>query len=449
MPRALREIGRWIVPLFLMVAAGVVPVSSWQGGKKYATISNQQALEMLNTIEADIKEHYYDAKMRGLDLDERFDKAREEINHAKSQDEAFLDIAGALAVLQDSHTRFIPPARPYGVDYRWVAQAIGNSDCFVTAVRPDSDAAQKGVRPGDQILSINGVALARQNISYVEYGYGIFPQAGLHLALRSPEGASRTIVAMSKVIPGQEIVRHSDVMTWLRQQHEQKDRSRYFRVGTDTLAWKLPDFLIDPGEVDGLLNRAHSFQNLVLDLRGNPGGLRTAMEKFIGGVFQKDIKMGDMREQKQSQVETAKSRGSKAFTGKLIVLIDSRSGSAAEIFARVVQLEKRGTVLGDRSAGAVGEAKDYIHAVKLDATNVTQYRARITVADLVMSDGKSLEHVGVTPDELILPTPTDLAAGRDPALARAIELTGNKITDEDAGRIFPFEWPKERMPEID
>ena len=99
---------------------------------------------------------------------------------------------------------------------------------------------------------------------------------------------------MAKVIPGQEIVRHSDVMTWLRQQHAQKDRSRYFRVGTDTLAWKLPDFVIDPGEVDGLLNRAHSFQNLVLDLRGNPGGLRAAMDKFIGGFFQKDIKVGEI-----------------------------------------------------------------------------------------------------------------------------------------------------------
>ena len=450
MSRSLRKIGRWIVLLFLMVGvAGVLPVSSWQGSKRYETISDQQALEMLNTIEADIKEHYFDVKMRGLDLDKRFDKAREEINHAKSQDEAFLDIAGAIAALQDSHTRFISPARPYGVDYGWVMQAIGDSDCFIVAVRSDSDAKQKGVKPGDQIVSINGVTLARQSISYVEYGYGIFPQAGLRLALRSPDGASRTIVAMAKVIPGQEVIRHSDVMDWLRHQPKQGDRSRYFRAGTDTLAWKLPDFLIDPGEVDGLLNRAHSYQNLILDLRGNPGGLRAAMEKFVGGIFQKDIKVGEMREQKQSQSETAKSRGSRAFSGKLIVLIDSRSGSAAEIFARVVQLEKRGVVLGDRSAGAVGEAKDYVHAVKLDATNVAQYRIRITVADLIMSDSKSLENVGVIPDERILPTPADLAAGRDPVLARALELTGNKITDEEAGKIFPFEWPKEQMPEID
>ncbi len=450
MARSLRQNRRRIVLVILAVAfSGVARVRSWQGSKKYETISNQQAVEMLNTIEADIKEHYYDAAMRGLDLDKRFDQAREQINHAKSQDEAFLDIAGAVAALRESHTRFIPPVRPYGVDYGWMIKAIGDSNCYVTAVRPESDAANKGLKPGDQIVSINGVALTRQNLGYVEYGYSIAPQSGFHLALRSPEGGDRTIVVMAKVIPGQEIIRHSDVMEWLRHPHEQKDRSRYFRVGASTLAWKLPDFLIDPGEVDGLVNRAHSYQNLILDLRGNPGGLRAAMDKFIGGFFQQDIKVGEVKERKQSQTEIAKSRGRKAFSGKLIVLIDSKSGSAGEIFTRVIQLEKRGTVLGDRSAGRVGEAHDYIHAVHLDATNVAQYQVQVTVADLIMSDGKSLENVGVTPDERILPTPADLATGRDPVLARALELAGSKMTAEEAGKIFPFEWPRERMPEID
>jgi carboxyl-terminal processing protease len=438
------------VLLVLTVAfVGVAPVHSWQGNKRFKTISNQQAREMLNTIEADIKEHYYDAATHGVDLDKSFEKAREEINHAKSQDEAFLDIAGAVAALQDSHTLFIPPVRPYGVDYGWVMQAIGDSNCYVTAVRPESDAAKKGLKPGDQIVSINGVTLTRQDINYVEYGYRVFPQSGLRLAVRSPEGSARTIVAMAKVIPGQEIVRHSDVMEWLKHPHEEKDRSRYFRVGTRTLVWKLPDFVIDPKEINGLVNKVHSYQNLVLDFRGNPGGLRGAMDKFIGEFFQKDIKVGEVKGRKQSTTEIARSRGSKAFTGKLIVLIDSRSGSAAEIFARVVQLEKRGFVLGDRSAGAVGEAHDYIHAVALDATTVAQYRARVTVADLIVNDGTSLENIGVTPDERVLPTPADLAAGRDPVLARALELTGSEMTTEEAGKIFPFEWPKELMPEID
>jgi C-terminal processing protease CtpA/Prc len=64
------------------------------------------------------------------------------------------------------------------------------------------------------------------------------------------------------------------------------------------------------------------------------------------------------------------------------------------------------------------------------------------VADIIMTDGKSLEHAGVVPDTVMLPTPEDLAAGRDPVLAHAIGLFGVQITPEKAGELFPVEWKK-------
>ncbi len=104
------------------------------------------------------------------------------------------------------------------------------------------------------------------------------------------------------------------------------------------------------------------------------------------------------------------------------------------MFARIVQIEKRGTVIGDRTAGAVMTAQFFPHAVGLGA--VAFYATSITVAYIRMSDGRSLEKVGVLPDEVVLPTPADLAAHRDPLLARALEVAGNPTTAEKAAALF-------------
>jgi carboxyl-terminal processing protease len=435
--------------LAALALAALLPTAARPAeNKKYKTISNDQAAEMLAAAEADVREHYYDPNIRGLDVQKRFAKAKEKIQSAKSQDEALLDIAGAMAALQDPHTRFIPPVRPYGVDYGWIHEAIANACCFVAAIRPDSDAAHKGLKPGDQIVAINGITLTRQDIDYVDYSYSVFPQSGLHLLVRSPQGIERQLVAMAKVNPGQAVVRGIDVREWLRSYHGEKSRSRYYAAPNHTLVWRLPDFLIDPADVDGLFNRTHSYDTLILDLRGNPGGIEQAMLKCVGNLFDHDVQIGFWKGRKDTTPITAKARGKKAFLGKLILLIDSRSASASEMLARVIQLEKRGTVLGDRSAGAVAEARDFVHAIKLDATNVSQYTVRVSVRQVTMNDGKTLENEGVTPDDTVIPTADDLAAGRDPVLARAIGLAGTNITREEAGKVIPFEWPPERMPEI-
>lgn len=338
---------RWVVLAGLAVAGASI---AWVGispadDTKYATITNSQAREMLDKVEADIKANYFDPKMHGMDLDKRFGEARQKISAAKSQDEALLSIAAAVAALDDSHTRFTPPVRPYGVEYGWDTLTIGDSACYVTAVRADSDAAAKGLKPGDQIVSINGIRVQRDDLRNIEYSYFVFPQSGFHLDVRSPDGVDRTFVAMAKVIPGQVMITHADVMTWARTHRYtgDDDRSRSRSEQASSFR-KLPDFLVDPANVDGLLSKTRNYGTVVFDLRGNPGGLIGAEEKFLGGVFDHDVKIGDRKSREGLKPVIAKTRGKKAFDGKLIVLIDSKSASASELFARVVQLEKRGTV---------------------------------------------------------------------------------------------------------
>lgn len=124
----------------------------------------------------------------------------------------------------------------------------------------------------------------------------------------------------------------------------------------------------------------------------------------------------------------------------MIVLIDSQSGSAAELLARIVQLEKRGTIIGDRSAGAVMRSKSYGHDLGVDT--VILFGVSITDADIVMTDGKSLERAGVVPDETRLATAADLAARRDAVLSYAASLAGVTLPADKAGALFPLEWRK-------
>ena len=143
-------------------------------------------------------------------------------------------------------------------------------------------------------------------------------------------------------------------------------------------------------------------------------------------------------DRKELKPQLAKTRGGNTFSGKIIVLVDSDSASAEELFARVMQLENRGQVIGDRTSGSVMEARGQSRS--LGADTKVFYSFSVTDADLIMKDGKSLEHNGVIPDEVALPSAQDLAEGRDPVLARAAELAGIKIDPVAAGKLFPFEW---------
>jgi C-terminal processing protease CtpA/Prc len=158
---------------------------------------------------------------------------------------------------------------------------------------------------------------------------------------------------------------------------------------------------------------------------------------MVGGFFDHDVKIADRVQRKESKPQIAKPIHH-VFDGKLIVLVDSESASASELFARVMQIEKRGVVLGDHSSGSVMEATHYQYQLGTDT--VVFYGASITDVDLIMTDGTSLEHVGVEPDKLLIPSAGAIAAGRDPVLAYAAGQLGVKIDPVDAGKLFPYEW---------
>jgi C-terminal processing protease CtpA/Prc len=416
-----------------------------QGQQPVSSADLDRGRVMLRTIKEDLKNNYYDPAYHGMDLDARFKTADQKIKEATSLGQIFGIIAQTLIELKDSHTFFIPPGRTYTVEYGWQMQIVGEK-CLVVAVKPGSDAEAKGLQVGDQIYSIDGVGPVRENFWIVQYTYRILrPKAGVSLIVIKPDGKAYKMDVSAKVQQRKlvmDLTTIADVASLIResQNEDRLHRHRYIEMEGDVFIWKMPQFDMPRTQVDSFVEKFRKSKGLVLDLRGNQGGYEETLLRLISNVFDHDVKLGDLKTRKGEKPMTAKTRGKEIFTGKLVVLIDSESGSASELFARVVQLEKRGTVIGDRSAGAVMRSKSYDHQLGVEV--IVPYSVSITDADIVMTDGKSLEHVGVIPDEARLPTPADLAAKRDPVLAYALSLLGSKTSAEAAGLMFPIEWKK-------
>jgi carboxyl-terminal processing protease len=153
------------------------------------------------------------------------------------------------------------------------------------------------------------------------------------------------------------------------------------------------------------------------------------VEKLIGGLFGPDTKIGTAQTRTTRDELVAKGTGSHAFTGRVFVLVDASSASCSELFARIMQLDDRGTVVGDTSMGAVMGARSWVRQVY---GRPSYYAVEITVSDLTMSDGQRLENIGVTPDFVVLPSAEDLRAGRDPALAKALAFAHTPLYEATA-----------------
>ena len=410
-------------------------------GQSITSLDRDRARGMLNVIKGEIKRSYYDPNFHGIDVEARFKAADEKIKSVESLSQAYGVIAQVLTEFEDSHLYFVPPPRPARVEYGWQMQMIG-AEGYVIAVQPGSDAEAKGLKPGDRLLKVDGFAPTRKNMWKMIYRYRLLrPQPGIQVEVQTGDEKPRELALKAKVIQLKRSLDYNDFQSLIvsAENSEHLNRHRGVEMG-NVFIWKMTRFDLEDEKIDDWMGKAKKNKALILDLRGNGGGEEQTLQRMLGNLFDSEIKIGDIKRRKETKPFVAKTRGRDAFTGQLVVLIDSRSGSAAEVLARVVQMEKRGTVIGDLSSGHVMRSKAYPYEMGTDS--IIFYGVSITDADLVMVDGKSLEHVGVNPDELMLPTGADLAARRDPVLSRAAALLGVELSPDKAGALFPIEWPK-------
>lgn len=401
-------------------------------------LDRARARDMLRMVRDDLRRHYYDPNYHGIDLEGRFRTADSLLDQAQTIDQLIGAIARMVLELQDSHTVFIPPSQTIKVRYGWDIQMMGDS-CYVVGVAPGSDAQQKGLQVGDRVVAIQGVAPTRSLIGLLDYFmYSLNPVNAATLSVVSPAGGAQEIQAASRVIERRrvlDLINGDDIWALIRDADnlDEIERNRFVEVDSLTLVWKLVDFG-SQARVDEGINKARRFQNLILDLRSNRGGAERVMLRFLSRVLDRETVVDTLH--RRDKVEVLRiTPDEKRYSGKLIVLIDSRSASASEIVARVVQLESRGVVIGDRSAGAV--MRSIYHGHQIGAELAVPYGMNISDAAVVQRDGGQLENVGVIPDIVAIPGGSDLAVERDIAMSEALRQFGYPVPAGGVTVMFP------------
>jgi carboxyl-terminal processing protease len=157
----------------------------------------------------------------------------------------------------------------------------------------------------------------------------------------------------------------------------------------------------------------HQCDGLVIDLRGNPGGIGGMAMGMAGFLVDKpDQKLGTMYLRDTSLKFVVNPRAD-VFTGPVSILVDGSSASTSEILAGGMKDLGRARIFGTRSAAAALPSV----IEKLPNGDGFQY----AMANYVSEGGQALEGNGVVPDEEVKLTREALLAGHDPVLDAALE----------------------------
>lgn len=317
-------------------------------------------------------------------------------------------LQGMLGALGDEHTSYLDPAMfersnasLNGEEYEGIGAWVDITGDYLKIISPmpGSPAEKAGLKPGDQIIAINGEDMtgidgeaARQRV--------LGPRGSVVLLTVNREGEEQPLLI--------EVTRDKIIVPTVTGNIVEGTNIAYVRLYTfgddtsDELRKTLRDLLDQ--KPDGL----------ILDLRYNGGGyLDTAVgvaSEFIGDGVILYEQFGDGRRN-----EFKARSGGLALDIPLVVLVNEGSASASEIVAGAIQDLGRGQLVGVTTYGK-GSVQTYTELVN------DQGAVRVTIARWLTPNGRTIHKLGLTPDVVVELTDEDAAAGRDPQLDKAVEI---------------------------
>jgi C-terminal peptidase prc len=383
-----------------------------------------RAKDILNVVSKRIQKDFYDPDFHGLPWQQLVSDTGARIDRAQTASEMYTAIFALVDKLQDSHTFFVPPRHVNTSRFGFKAMPIGE-EIRIYEFEDDSPAKAAGLQLGDQILAINGFGTRRVSFDNMTLFFRLLrPVTAMDITYRRGNEPEKTMHLEGKIKQG------TQVTTWydfIRQDQADADKLpevKWADYGDGVGYFKLRSFVPNPNWLSEALGKVKDSKALVLDLRGNPGGTIDSL-KYVAGCFSTHSwVLANSNSRKNSEPIKIEPK-SPRFSGPLIVLIDSESASAAEAFARSMQLTNRGQVIGDRSFGRLTVANYFPEMVGTDV--VVPFAIQVAVARFVFPNGEEIEGKGVIPDQLCIPTEQNIREGRDPCRDQALALARKEL----------------------
>ncbi|WP_254607323.1 S41 family peptidase [Brevundimonas vesicularis] len=354
---------------------------------------------VFDRVWSEVRRGYYDPTLHGVDWNAARATFRPQALAASDERGLYRVINAMLDLLDDGHAAASPPAAVRRQEAQFARRAVMGltlmrgetpDDWTVERVRPGSPAEAAGVQMGWALKSVDGKPWGPD----VETYDGVPVQ----LVLTDDAGQRREIALTPRVMEAIEpFTADKSRPGVLVLRVEQFDKG----LG----AWMGSELEGLPVDVD-----------VVLDLRGNPGGRLMEAESVLTCFLPRD-QVWATRTGRSGRPVVLRAAGDcgdrrDPLANDVAVLVDQGSRSAAELTPAALQEARRGIVVGEKTGGSVLIAQE---------TNLPDGgRLTLSRADFVTSGGIRLEKRGVTPDIAAPRTVAQRRAGDDPTLEAAI-----------------------------
>lgn len=427
-----------LMVLLSVIAPAQVLRSSASAAPAPAPSARQESFDI---VWRTVRDKHFDPTLGGLDWNKVREQYEPRAQAAKTDNEFYDVLRQMLGELHQSHFNIIPPeaivqddspepkAGGIGIDLRLI-----DGQAAITRVDSNSKAAMAGLRPGFAITKIDDSTTEKviESFARSKESPAITTLRITRALLARVGGDPETTVRISYL--DQLNQPHDVSIVRERLKGEMSPRFGNFppqytefeskRVAGGIGYIRFNVFVVSlTDRVRAAIRGMTDAPGIIIDLRGNPGGVGVMASGIARELEKRQISLGTMH-MRSGHINFAVNPRENAYLGPVVILTDGGSASTSEIFAGGMQENGRALVVGERTTGAALPSV----LQKLPTGALFQY----AIGDFKTPKGTLIEGRGVAPDVEVKLTRRSLLEGRDVQLDAAIEQINKQSKERKA-----------------